>query len=78
MANKSAFNMAKGRDFQTFESWFENYEKGVSTYAEGGEIPEGYHQMPNGEIMPDSAHYVKGGSVKTKDFECLTFLHWYK
>ena len=52
--------------------------KGISTYAEGGEIPEGYHQMPNGEIMPDSAHYVKGGSVKTKDFECLTFLHWYK
>jgi hypothetical protein len=34
--------------------------KNSSTYADGG----GVHVMPNGEIMPDSAHYAKGGSIK--------------
>jgi hypothetical protein len=82
-ANYKKWHHKKDIGYSNTEAWdevfgSEKYAKGGSTYAEGGNITEGYHQMPNGEIMPDSAHYVKGGSVKTKDFECLTFLHWYK
>lgn len=39
------------------------YEK-EGFYAEGGSIPEGYHQMPDGSIMADSAHMAKGGETK--------------
>jgi hypothetical protein len=31
--------------------------------ADGGAIPEGYHQMPDGSIMADSMHMAKGGVV---------------
>ena len=35
----------------------------VKKMADGGSIPEGYHQMPDGSIMADSAHMAKGGYV---------------
>lgn len=42
--------------------------KGGSTYADGGDIPEGFHQMPDGTIMPDSAHYGLGGLLLAGGF----------
>ena len=33
-------------------------------YASGGGIPEGYHMMPDGTIMADSAHMAMGGQTK--------------
>jgi hypothetical protein len=36
----------------------------LPTYAEGGDIPKGYHKMPDGTIMADSGHYAKGGEIK--------------
>ena len=35
-------------------------------FKKGGSIPEGYHQMPDGSIMADSAHMAKGGEVDGK------------
>jgi len=35
----------------------------MSGYADGGAIPEGYHMMPDGTIMPDSAHMARGGVI---------------
>jgi len=32
----------------------------------GGAVPKGYHKMPNGEIMKDSAHKMKKGSAVLK------------
>jgi hypothetical protein len=40
------------------------FEVGGSTYAEGGDIPKGYHKMPDKKIMANSAHYQNGGEVK--------------
>lgn len=34
---------------------------------DGGAIPEGYHQMPDGSIMADSAHMAKGGELHRMD-----------
>jgi hypothetical protein len=39
-----------------------------STYQGGGDIPEGFHQMPDGTIMPDSAHYGLGGLLLAGGF----------
>ena len=33
------------------------------TYANGGDIPVGFHKMPNGEIMADSEHLAEGGET---------------
>lgn len=38
-------------------------------FMDGGAIPEGYHMMPDGTIMPDSAHMDKGGKVDDEDEE---------
>jgi len=38
-------------------------------FMEGGNIPEGYHMMPDGTIMPDSAHLDGGGEVDDDDEE---------
>lgn len=38
----------------------------ISGYAMGGGIPEGYHQMPDGTIMPDSAHMKQGGRLEDR------------
>lgn len=35
--------------------------------ADGGSIPEGYHQMPDGSIMADSMHMAKGGKIREFD-----------
>lgn len=32
----------------------------------GGMIPPGHHRMPQGHIMPDSAHYQEGGQIHIK------------
>lgn len=40
------------------------FEVGGSTYAKGGDIPKGYHKMPDGKIMADSAHYAQGGNTQ--------------
>jgi hypothetical protein len=37
--------------------------------ADGGAIPEGYHQMPDGSIMADSMHMAKGGSLEAQSLE---------
>lgn len=29
----------------------------------GGDVPAGFHRMPDGTIMPDSAHMAKGGRI---------------
>ena len=42
--------------------------KGNSTYQGGGDIPEGFHKMPDGTIMPDSAHYGLGGLLLAGGF----------
>jgi hypothetical protein len=62
----------------SFDSWLENYGEdtaimlseiqGGSTYEGGGDIPEGFHQMPDGTIMPDSAHYGLGGLLLAGGF----------
>jgi hypothetical protein len=44
----------------------EKKKKGWFGFKEGGGIPEGYHMMPDGTIMPDSAHMSKGGSIEVK------------
>ena len=36
----------------------------VGGFNMGGEIPPGHHRMPQGHIMPDSAHYEEGGKIK--------------
>ena len=36
----------------------------VDKKADGGGIPKGYHMMPDGTIMADSAHMAKGGENK--------------
>jgi hypothetical protein len=36
-------------------------------FVDGGGIPEGYHMMPDGTIMPDSAHMDKGGDVDEEE-----------
>lgn len=41
----------------------EKKKKGWFGFKEGGGIPEGYHMMPDGTIMPDSAHMNKGGKI---------------
>ena len=38
-------------------------------FMDGGAIPDGYHMMPDGTIMPDSAHMDKGGKVDDEDEE---------
>lgn len=41
--------------------------KSKQTYPkleDGGSIPEGYHRMPDGTIMADSAHMAKGGIIE--------------
>jgi len=50
-------------------------------FVDGGGIPEGYHMMPDGTIMPDSAHMNKGGEVddeeedeENKDEEHLEYI----
>lgn len=35
-------------------------------YSDGGGIPAGYHQMPDGTIMPDSAHMKQGGRLEDR------------
>jgi hypothetical protein len=40
------------------------YERGDLYYSDGGNIPKGYHKMPDGKIMPDSAHYAQGGNTQ--------------
>ncbi len=38
--------------------------KGYNQYNKGGDVPEGYHKMPDGSIMKDSEHrnkYYHGG-----------------
>ena len=42
-----------------------------NNYADGGAIPEGYHQMPDGTIMPDSAHLEHGGGVAEGNLHML-------
>ena len=45
---------------------------------DGGAIPEGYHQMPDGSIMADSAHMAKGGKTQgydDKEDERLSMKH---
>ena len=32
-------------------------------FAKGGDIPVGFHKMPNGEIMADSEHLAEGGET---------------
>jgi hypothetical protein len=44
------------------------YGRAVQGYEGGGDIPEGYHQMPDGTIMPDSAHYGLGGLLLAGGF----------
>jgi hypothetical protein len=45
-------------------------------FKKGGSIPEGYHQMPDGSIMADSAHMAKGGEMsKSQNFE-VDFYGW--
>ena len=57
-------------------SWFEGdmYDKNPrelkirrmksgGKFADGGDIPVGFHKMPNGEIMADSEHLAKGGLI---------------
>ena len=34
--------------------------------AKGGKVPKGYHKMPDGTIMKDSAHKMKKGGTATK------------
>jgi hypothetical protein len=50
-------------------------------FVDGGGIPEGYHMMPDGTIMPNSAHMDKGGEVddeeedeENKDEEHLEYI----
>ena len=38
-------------------------------FMDGGAIPEGYHMMPDGTIMPDSAHMDGGGELDDDDEE---------
>lgn len=38
-------------------------------FMDGGNIPEGYHMMPDGTIMPDSAHLDGGGEVDDDEDE---------
>ena len=42
--------------------------RGASGMKKGGKVKKGYHKMPDGRIMKDSAHkgMKKGGSVKCK------------
>ena len=35
----------------------------LDMYAKGGDIPVGFHKMPNGEIMADSEHLAEGGET---------------
>jgi hypothetical protein len=37
--------------------------------ADGGAIPQGYHQMPDGSIMADSMHMAKGGAMEHMVFK---------
>lgn len=41
---------------------FDIYDTGAFMES-GGSVPEGYHVMPDGTIMPDSAHMANGGKV---------------
>jgi hypothetical protein len=38
-------------------------------FMDGGNIPEGFHMMPDGTIMPDSAHLDGGGEVDDDEDE---------
>jgi predicted ABC-type ATPase len=46
----------------------------ILKYADGGSIPEGYHQMPDGSIMADSAHMAKGGYVAVSEKDGYWFI----
>lgn len=52
--------------YKVLKAIVEANEKG-GMMAEGGSIPEGYHQMPDGSIMADSAHMAKGGELHRMD-----------
>jgi len=41
----------------------------VTSYAKGGNVPVGFHKMPNGEIMADSEHLAKGGMTDVMEIE---------
>jgi hypothetical protein len=41
----------------------------TEAYAEGGDIPKGYHKMPDGTIMADSGHYAKGGGIELMEYD---------
>jgi hypothetical protein len=42
------------------------YANGYRGMASGGKVPSGYHRMPDGSIMKDSAHKMgHGGKVPT-------------
>ena len=77
LANHSLFSIDydKLADDVSYDYIFIEGEDGdyhiFNNYADGGAIPEGYHQMPDGTIMPDSAHLEHGGDVAESNLHML-------
>jgi hypothetical protein len=77
LANHSLFSIdyEKLADDVSYDYIFIEGEDGdyhiFNNYADGGAIPEGYHQMPDGTIMPDSAHLEHGGDVAESNLHML-------
>ena len=40
--------------------------RGTTSMKRGGSVPRGYHRMPDGSVMKDSAHMSKGGKTKSR------------
>jgi hypothetical protein len=49
-----------GAERQAAAAYASGY-KGAEKKAAGGQAPKGYHRMPDGSIMKDSAHMKSGG-----------------
>lgn len=63
-----AWVVAKAERATTDLSDITHYLDGLKKkMADGGSLPEGYHMMPDGTIMPDSAHMKKGGETEGVD-----------
>jgi hypothetical protein len=54
-----------GAERQAAAAYASGY-KGADKKSAGGSVPKGYHRMPDGSVMKDSAHMKSGGATKSR------------
>jgi hypothetical protein len=54
-----------GAERQAAAAYASGYKGADKKYA-GGSVPKGYHRMPDGSVMKDSAHMESGGAMKSR------------